>query len=185
MGGKTPSTAAANKLASLSQQMFNQSKPARGAMFKQLNEALRTGGIGARIPIIQRAVGDVRAGTAASSQRASEQFARSGLGGSPFAAQQLAQIQMAGSQQESRIPTDIAQQLISAGPGLISAGSGIPGLAAAANIQQSAANVGSQNAAAGYGAGGSAIGQILGSYLGNRGGGGGGTGAAGTPTAEY
>ena len=162
MGGKTPSTAAAKQLAQLSTRMFEQSNPARRNMFKQLNEALTTGGVGARIPIIQRAVGDVRAGTAASSQRASEQAARSGLGGSPFAAQQLAGIQMAGSQQESRIPTDIAQQLIAGGPGLISSGSGIPGLAAAANLQQSAANVGAQNTGAMYGAGGNALGQLLG-----------------------
>lgn len=166
MGGKTPSTAAAKQLATLSELTFNQSKGARKELYNQLTEALKTGGVGARIPIIQRAVEDVKAGTAQALAGQQQDYARAGLSGSPIAIQGLAQQRMAGSQAAARVPTDYAQQLINAGPGLVSSGTGIPGLAAAANLQQQAANIGAQNTAGLYGAGGSAIGQILGSYLG-------------------
>lgn len=164
MGGKTPSTAAANKLAGISERMFNQSNPSRRAMFSQLGEALKTGGIGARIPIIQRAVADVNESTRVGLGHTQEQLSRAGVTG-PFAQQILAQQRMAGSQQAARIPTDIAGQMINAGPGLISAGSGIPGLAAAANIQGNAAMQGSANQAGIYGAAGQAGGTIAGALL--------------------
>lgn len=162
MGGKTPSTAAAKQLATLSELTFNQSKASRKELYGQLTEALKTGGVGARIPIIQRAVEDVKAGTAQALAGQQKQYARAGLSGSPVAIQGLAQTRMAGSQAASRIPTDYAQQLISAAPGLVSSGTGIPGLAAAANLQQQAAIAGAQNTAGLYGAGGSALGQLLG-----------------------
>jgi hypothetical protein len=127
--------------------MFQESNPARRQMFQQLNEALKTGGVGARIPIIQRAVENVNAATSLATRGASADFARAGLAGSPFAAQALAGIRAGGAQQAAEIPTQIAQELISAGPGLISSGSGIPGLASAASIQQSAANAAAQNQA--------------------------------------
>jgi hypothetical protein len=139
MGGKSPSMHAANLLASLSEQMFQESNPARRLMFKQLTEALKTGGVGARIPIIQRAVENVNTATAAATKGASADFARSGLAGSSFAAEALAGVRASGSARAAEIPTDIAEQLISAGPGLISSGSGIPGLSAAASIQASSA----------------------------------------------
>lgn len=168
MGGKTPSTAAAKQLATLSELTFNQSKGARKALYEQLTEALKTGGVGARIPIIQRAVEDVKAGTAQAIAGSQKQYARAGLAGSPIAIQNIAQQRMAGSQAAARVPTDYAQQLIAAGPGLVSAGTGIPGLAAAANLQQQAAIAGQQAQSQLIGSGTSAVGTILGSYLGGK-----------------
>lgn len=166
MGGKSPSMHAANLLASLSEQMFAESNPARRLMFKQLTEALKTGGVGARIPIIQRAVENVNTATAAATKGASADFARSGLAGSSFAAQALAGIRAAGSTKAAEIPTDVAQELISAGPGLISSGSGIPGLASAASIQASGSAAENAANAQLISGGAGAIGSIAGGYFG-------------------
>ena len=161
MGGKTPSTAAAKQLSQLSALMFKESNPARREMFSQLNEALKTGGIGARIPIIQRAVEDVNRSTAGAVRGTQEQLSRAGVTG-PFAAQILAQERMAGSQAAAKIPTDYAQQLIAGGPGLISSGSGIPGLSTAASLLTGASAAGQQATGQLYGGLGSAAGSILG-----------------------
>jgi hypothetical protein len=165
MGGKTPSTHAANVLATLSQQMFAESDPARRLMLRQLREALATGGIGARIPIIQQAVRNVQATTQQQLQQARNLLARQGLGASPFAATLLSGIQAAGAQQAATIPTDIARELISAGPNLLSGATGIPGLAPAAAIQERAQAQGTANQQATLGT----IGQI-GTSLGQLGG---------------
>lgn len=99
--------------------LMREAAPSRKLMFSQLEEALRTGGVGARIPIIQRAVGDVQAATTRAMGQSREQFARAGIGGSPIALQSLAQQQMAGSQAAARIPTEIAGQIIGAGPQMV------------------------------------------------------------------
>lgn len=175
-----PSTHAADTLASLSEKMHKESDPARKMMFSQLTEALKTGGIGARIPIIQRAVADVNASTARSSQVAGQMLSRSGIGGTPYAAQALQGIRAAGAETAARIPTDTAQEMIRGGPGLITSGSGIPGLSAAASLQQSAANQASQNQAMMYGGFGQAAGAIGGGLAGNTSLFGGGTAASST-----
>jgi hypothetical protein len=165
MGGKTPSTHAANVLATLSQQMFAESDPARRLMLRQLREALATGGIGARIPIIQQAVRNVQATTQQQLQQARNLLARQGLGASPFAATLLSGIQAAGAQQAATIPTDIARELIGVGPSLLTSASGIPGLSSAAAIQAQAQAQGTANQQAALGT----IGQI-GTGLGQLGG---------------
>lgn len=180
MGGKAPSTHAANLLASLSEQMFKESSPARRMMFQQLTEALKTGGVGARIPIIQRAVADVNTATAQSSRSAGAMMSRAGLGGTPYAASTLAGIRASGAEAAAKIPTDIAQQLIAGGPGLVTSGSGIPGLSAAASLQQQAAASNQAMWGGIAGGAGQAAGTLGGSWLFGRGGGGGGAASPST-----
>lgn len=58
---------------------------ARNTALSQLNEGLQTGGIGARIPVIQRAIEASKSSTAAGLRGLDERFASSRIAGTPFA----------------------------------------------------------------------------------------------------
>jgi hypothetical protein len=97
--------------------IFRTQQPIRRVLSQQTLEALRTGGVGARLPIAQRAVEQARIGNAESLRSAQANIARSGLAGTPFAQRMLAQLTQQGRFQESQIPTAFAQQLIGAAGG--------------------------------------------------------------------
>lgn len=101
--------------------------PARNMVFQQMAEALRTGGIGARIPIIQQAVAAQRGGVAQTLSGASSDLYKRGITG-PYAGSILNATRMAGENAISRIPTDYASQFINQAsrliPGLGSDGGG-------------------------------------------------------------
>jgi len=88
-------------------------KPLREAM-SQLTEALKTGGVGARIPMIQRAVEQQNQATSQALGQTAETLAQRNIGGTQ-AARIMAGTQLAGASAASRIPTDVAQQVISQG----------------------------------------------------------------------
>lgn len=92
-------------------QMLRQVAPARKLMLKQLTEALRTGGVGAKIPMIQQAVSRANQATASMTAQTAEQLASKNIGG-PFAARTIAGMRLAGAQQSAAIPTQMAEQLI-------------------------------------------------------------------------
>lgn len=79
---------------------------------RQLSEALRTGGIGAQIPIIQQAVSGANQATSQALRGTEASLASSGLAGTPYGQRTLAETRMSGAQQAARIPTDYAQQFI-------------------------------------------------------------------------
>lgn len=91
--------------------MLRETKGPRQLMLRQLTEALRTGGVKARIPMIQQAVSRANQATASATAQTAEQLASRNVGG-PFASRILAQQRMAGNQQAAAIPTEMAQQLI-------------------------------------------------------------------------
>lgn len=84
----------------------------RNLLLGQLAEALSTGGVGARIPFVQRAVEASQQATAQGLARTKEDLARSGIGGL-FARNTLAQQRQAGAQQASQIESGLLQQFIS------------------------------------------------------------------------
>ena len=84
----------------------------RNAVLSQLTEALTTGGVGARIPIIQRAVEASQQATAQGVNQTKEDLARSGINGL-FGRRVLAEQRQAGAQQASQIPAAMVQQIIS------------------------------------------------------------------------
>lgn len=90
---------------------LKQTNKPRKLLLKQLTEALATGGVGARIPIVQRAVEAVNIGTSQALKGGEEQMAKYGVGG-PFAAKTLANIGTQGRLAASRVPTDLTQQFI-------------------------------------------------------------------------
>jgi hypothetical protein len=132
-------------------------QPVRKELGAQTLEALTTGGVGARIPMIQRAVESANLAGSNAMRGLEQGLAQRGLAGTPFGQAQLAQL---GQQQQfaaSQIPTQYAQSLISA------AGGGAQ------------PQFGSLPGAAGSGGGGggfdlSGLGTMLGNLFGKRGG---------------
>lgn len=108
--------------------------PVRESLFKQILEALQTGGVGAQIPIIGQAQERQQQALSRSIEGTKEDLFRAGLGQSPFGIDILSRQRTAGEQGIARIPTDIAQQFISmAMPGSLGATqSSIGGLGQAA-----------------------------------------------------
>lgn len=95
-----------------SKAIFGTQQPTRRILGKQTVEALKTGGIGARIPIIQRAVDASQQASARALRQTENDLTRGGLGGTPFGQSILAQQRQAGRQAAAQIPTAFAQQLI-------------------------------------------------------------------------
>jgi hypothetical protein len=92
-----------------SQQLNNQ-------ILQQLNEALRTGGVGAQIPIIQQAVSGANQATSQALRGTESSLASSGLSRTPYGQRILAETRLGGAQAAGRIPTDIAQGFIGQAP---------------------------------------------------------------------
>lgn len=91
--------------------MLRKTKRPRNEILKQLTEALTTGGVKAKIPLIQQAVSQSQQATAAGLAQTSEQLAARNIGG-PFASRILAGQRMAGEQETARLPTQIAESFI-------------------------------------------------------------------------
>lgn len=118
-GGKTStgtsSSPYAPLIASIGQQMWKMAKPVDQQMAAQTGEALRTGGINARIPMINNAMGAARQAYSGSYWQTHDALARSGLLNSSFGEGILANLQQSGGQQIAGIPTDVASGFISQG----------------------------------------------------------------------
>lgn len=85
--------------------------PARRLAINQLTEALATGGVGARIPMVQQAVSAQNQATSQALSQTSEALAQRNIGG-PFAARILAGTRMAGEQRAAQLPTEMTSQFI-------------------------------------------------------------------------
>lgn len=104
--------------------LFGQAKPVQKELFGQTLEALRTGGVGAQIPIIQRTVESQKQALSGSLKDLEGGLAGSNLAGTPFGQRILAQTAMQGRQEISNVPTAFAQQFISGAPGLTQGATG-------------------------------------------------------------
>lgn len=91
--------------------MLRKTKRPRNVLLKQLTEALQTGGVGAKIPLIQQAVSQSNQANQAALTQTSEQLASRNIGG-PFASRILAGQRQEGEQQTARLPTQIAEAFI-------------------------------------------------------------------------
>lgn len=119
-GGKSRSatTFTGSPLKSLDRNLVNisGSQGLNNELVSQLSEALRTGGIGAQIPIIGQAVGNAKEATSQAMQGTTDELSRSGLARSPYGQRILAQTGMQGAQDVAKLPTDIAQNFINQAP---------------------------------------------------------------------
>ena len=121
MGGaptKAQSPEGVDKLLRAAESILQQSAPARKELLGQTLEALKTGGVGARIPIIQRAVEASKQATGNAMRETSGQLASRGITG-PYASSILSATREAGGQAASQIPTNIAGEMVGAAPGVI------------------------------------------------------------------
>lgn len=120
-GSKTRLPAGLDALSLIQAGGARKSIPLRNEVFRQVQEALKTGGVGARIPMIQQAVSQSQQATGRAVSQTSEELAKRNIGGS-FAASQLAGVRQAGEQATAGIPTQMAQQLLSQAPTLAQIG---------------------------------------------------------------
>lgn len=129
-------------LDSMVKELFGQTRSARTDLFSQLSEALRTGGIGARIPIVSKAVEAAKGGVSKALTQTDEALAKIGLTGTPFGENIKAQTRLAGEGSVARIPTDYAQHFIDMAPALISGqtGQAVQGAGQSAGLTTSANN---------------------------------------------
>lgn len=136
-GGKKESSSETDYLGQYARALFNQTSPLRKEFTDQSLEALKTGGIGAQIPLIARAVEASKAQTSQNLQTTQENLAKSRLAGTPFGQAIMAGSRIAGDQATARIPTDYAQGFISQIPGFIGAmtGTAVQGQSGAAANQ--------------------------------------------------
>jgi len=93
-------------------ELREQSRPVREETFKQILEGLTTGGIGARIPIINSAVESSRAATSNALRQLDESLATTGLAGTGFGARARGDTLLAGEARTAALPTELIQQFI-------------------------------------------------------------------------
>jgi len=144
--GKVDDVAEIDRLAQMAQRLFKLGKPVLKESLRQTQEALTTGGVEARIPIIQRAVEASKLASANALRSTEESLASTpGLAGTPFASRTLADARMAAEQRTSQIPTTYAQNIIDAGQplafGAVQAGLGGTGQAAGLELGRKEFNV--------------------------------------------
>lgn len=136
--------------------IMRQGAGARKQVFQQLNEALSTGNIEAKIPIIQSMV---ESGLQQGSQAlkiADEDIAKAGAGRSGAAGEMRASLRAMASDAVSQIPSSVIGQTIAEGPGAIAGAQGaglsllgVAQQASAAGAAATAQNEATRNAAIG------------------------------------
>jgi len=147
-GGSQQFTQADPNISAFAGEVREQSRPVREEIFRQVTEALKTGGVGAQIPLITRAVESTRAATSRALAETEASLGRSRLAGTPFGQRILAETRMGGEGAAALIPTTLAQQFTSVAPNLAlgSAGTVIQGLTNAAGIGVAQRQIGAQEA---------------------------------------
>lgn len=126
-----------DEMAARSRGLMQQTNAPRREILSQLTEALRTGGVGAKIPSIQRAVESSNQQNSQALGQTAEQLAAKNIGGTA-GARIMAGQRLAGAQQTSQIPTTMAQQVIAQFMPFLSQvqGLGFGGLSQAGQAQQ-------------------------------------------------
>ena len=136
-GGKKENSSQTDDLGQYARLLFNETARLRNELTAQGLEALQTGGISARLPIIARALEASKSAASQSRQQTIDSLARSNLAGTPFGQAILAQQEIQGNQHTADIPTQYASNVIGLIPQYITAltGQGITGLGGAASAQ--------------------------------------------------
>ena len=112
MGGGKGGGGASSHLAHMAQAFFTEATPARQELLSQFEELLTTGGVGARQPIIRKAVEGSKRATSKSLQALEGDLARTGLAGTPFGENIRAGTRREGEFAASQIAPNMAMQLL-------------------------------------------------------------------------
>jgi hypothetical protein len=118
---KGDSTSGSDALEAFASNVQKDTAPVRDEFSRQLMEALTTGGVGARIPIIQNAVEQSRMAAANTQSQLGDQLGLSGLKGTPFGVRAMAESLQSGNQAVARAPIDIIRDLLGQVPNFITA----------------------------------------------------------------
>jgi hypothetical protein len=96
-------------------QFEGETRGVRQSMFDQMNEALTTGGIGARVPIVQNATTQMLNSQGRAMSDTQRQLGQAGLGSTPFGQRAMGEQRMQGAQQVAGIGPQYASQAGQAG----------------------------------------------------------------------
>lgn len=116
-GGKSPSTAASGAQERIAQGLFKESTPARQTLFKQYMEGLSTGGIQARLPIIQQALQQSKLAESDQLKSLNEQEGTIGAASTPYGIGAAAATRQPLEQATQAVPTNIVRNFLSTLPG--------------------------------------------------------------------
>jgi len=116
--GKTDSPEGTARLENFGKRVIQQTRPSRQLILGQLDEAL-SGGSGARIPIIGRAINASQQATANALRGTTESLGLSGLQNSIFGNRIMGRVRQAGAQQQAGIPARIMAPMIARAPSII------------------------------------------------------------------
>ena len=118
-GGSVKKSSAEEGLLSIATNLINQSEPLRTEVMGQTLESLRTGGVGAGLPIVQRSIEGSRAATSAALGQIGESMDRQGLGGSSYKNSLMADTALRGAQTTEAIPQQWAEKFIEGAPSMM------------------------------------------------------------------
>ncbi len=135
-GGKVNKSSAENGLLDISSALMAEISPLRKEVIGQTLESLQTGGIGARLPIVQKGIEASRAATSSALSQLDEGMARQGLGQSGYANALRAQTLLSGELETQAIPQRAAEQFIAIAPSLASGftGQGLQGFSTSGGL---------------------------------------------------
>ena len=125
-------TAPSPGLAPASQKLISGVEPVSTELSSQLLEGLQTGGIGARIPLVTRAVEESKTALSRTLAEIEKGLTQKGLTGTPFGERILAEERGAGAFRESQIGPKLTADFLKQAPGFVGQAqqTGISGLAA-------------------------------------------------------
>ena len=118
-GGSKGESGASKDLGKLAKRFEKETRGTRGELVDQMYEALTTGGVGARIPIISKAVESSQRATSESLKALDAQLAQTGLAGTPFGVRARQEAEQGGRFATSQISPNIISQIISQIPGFV------------------------------------------------------------------
>jgi hypothetical protein len=119
MGGGGKDNKAGDKLGKIAKQFFGETTPLRNELIDQMMEALTTGGVGARIPLIGAAEEKSRQATSNTLRQMDQSLAQSGLAGTPFGEMMKSQTRQGGQQQLAQISPNYIGAMLQQIPGFV------------------------------------------------------------------
>lgn len=126
-GGKSPggssgggSTAETRQLAQQSGQLFNEANPDIMALLNYGRRALRKGGVGQNIPMVQQSVAQSKSALSDTLKALNANLASSGLGGTPFGVSTIADTTLKGNEAANQAGFNMANWFQQMLPGFVS-----------------------------------------------------------------
>lgn len=111
-GGRVGESGAEELLTQFATDYYQQTQPLRTETINQMMEALKTGGVNAQLPFVQKATESAKAATSNALKQLDERLAGTGMGSSPYMARARGDILTSGALAQSQIGPEFAAGLI-------------------------------------------------------------------------